>query len=126
VLRTGVNLTDLGDWVELGALVIAREEVATAPRDAVTCNASEGEGPPNQEGGGTTDPQPRPTEALKQFLATPAADGFSDSWFTELIEADGTITYATPTDDGDGYVVLISVVPDDGGWIVDGWKSSGC
>jgi hypothetical protein len=120
-VNTGVDLRDLGDWVELGPLVIDREEVDEVPTDAADCDELA-----DRREDVTMEPGSAPVAALRTFLATPEADGLGDSGFTELRAEDGTVTYGMPADGGDEFVVLISVVPVDGGWAVDHWTSSGC
>ena len=124
----GVDLETL-ETLDLQSVVIAREEGVTPPADTVPCQAPPGvEVPPNVGGDERGDPHPTPVEALQAFLAEPEGDRLAQSGYTELVERDGTMTYAVPLAGGQPgqYVTLVSVVPAEGGWAVDGWRASGC
>lgn len=127
IVRTGINLAHLDQSVDLTALITAKHAVDAPPDAPVECNAPAGmDVPPNRSGSGPYQAQPSPAEALAQFLATPDGASLSTGGYTELVEADGTITYAVPLEAGAGYVMLISVVPSDEGWVVETWQASGC
>jgi hypothetical protein len=93
----------------------------------VPCQSPAGvDRPANVGGSGPGGAHPTPVEALQAFLAAPGHETLARSGYVELVEPDGTVTYGAPLDGGDGYVTLVSVAPADAGWVVEGWRASGC
>ncbi len=124
VVRTGFDLDD-ATTVDLTAVVTAQVAGGPAPTEAARCQGADANGtPPNRFGEGDGGVHAEPVDALRAFLS--GRSTFAQSGYTEFAEDDGTYTYAQPLDGGEGWVVVVSVVPSGDGWTVDAWTSSGC
>lgn len=120
--QVGLRVTDEGvQHLDLQPLVIERRSVHQAPTAPVGCQGSES---PNVTGDRPDISSPEPAEALRAFLATPAAQTLIKSGYVEMTEPDGSITFGV--DPGPGWVTLITVVQTSTGWAVESWAASGC